>query len=290
MPEGDNIINYIQLTKAPLSLFIALTALLGFVIGGDGFNIFAVRCFVAVFLLAAGCAALNNVQDHSFDQALNRTKDRPLPTGNISKKVALALAVILCSLGLSGLAIIGTSKAGLLGGISAVVLYNFIYTPLKQHTILAILPGTFCGMLPPLIGWLLAGGTTLTPGIVVAMLIVGLWQLPHFWLVLLYHAKDYQQSAMPSMLKFFSLQQIKRITFCWVLSFAFMTLFMPYFRVVTSASFQMILVINAVLLSTIFGYHCIFKKMSGVRSFRPLFVHLNSALLVVVVLAIIDNI
>ena len=122
------------------------------------------------------------------------------------------------------------------------------------------------------------------------MIVIGVWQLPHFWLIVLYHANDYRLSGVPSMLALFSRRQVKRIMFCWVVSFAVLTLLLPVFRVVTSGGAQYLLTINAFVLCFYFGYRCFFHPRAGLLPYRQLFIHLNTALLFVVFLGIVENI
>lgn len=82
-------------------------------------------------------------------------------------------------------------------------------------------------MLPPLIGWAAAGGNLFSLKIISIMVLFGLWQLPHFWLILLHHSTEYSRSAMPNMLKRFNQAQLEKIVFIWIVNFSVMLLFLP---------------------------------------------------------------
>ena len=110
--------------------------------------------------------------------------------------------------------------AGLLG----VCFYNLIYTPLKRRTILAIVPGAVCGVLPILMGWMAAGGGLASPKVWILVVIFGVWQLPHFWLVVLANRRDYRSSGIPNMLGILSVRQLRKLVFVWVGSFVVLTL------------------------------------------------------------------
>ncbi len=283
---------YLSMAKVPLSLMIALSALLGFVLQAKGLVFDSFFCFVAVFLLATGCATLNNIQDRKYDSQLTRTRNRPLVIGKMTPATAVIQAGILLGLGLFALKFFAKEGTNLafLGGLGSVFLYNGIYTPLKHRSVLAIIPGAICGMLPLLLGWFMAGTETPGPELVAGMILVGIWQFPHFWLVLLYHQSDYEASDCFSMLSLFSPWQLRRILLSWVLSFAVISLLLPLFGVVQSAVAVSMLILNAFVLSAFFIYSCLQKNNPQVKLYHQLFLHLNSALLLVMILIIGSNI
>ena len=148
-----------------------------------------------VLLLACGCAGINSVQEVGVDGLFRRTRTRPLVTGSLRTDQAARFSALLV---LMGLAILAMSSAGWtppLLGLAAVVLYNGLYTPLKQVSVLALVPGGLAGAMPPLIGWSAAGGGLVD---VHAWMLLGLfflWQIPHFCLILLRHREEYATAA-----------------------------------------------------------------------------------------------
>jgi len=283
---------HLSIAKIPLSLMIAFSALFGFVIQKAGLSPESLACFTVVFLLSAGCATLNNIQDINSDSTLQRTRQRPLPTGKINPNIALLQSGILLTVGLIGLILLAkdNSKLPFYGGIISIILYNGIYTPLKKQNVLAIIPGAICGMMAPLLGCLLAGGNIFGPINITALWIIGLWQFPHFWLILLCHRHDYQKSdVLPSMLTMISEVQLRRIILTWVLSFATITLFLPFLGVVTSPFGTISLTINAIILACYFAYRCLAPSQISQKLSRHLFIHLNLALFLVITLGVISN-
>ena len=253
------------LFKPGISLFIALSAMLGYLIRHprpDG--IFYITGFFT-FLLCAGSGGLNNCQDKHRDKALERTRNRLLPRGILPIFPVLTLCTLLIFVGLAGL---GGTRQPLMTmglGLVGVILYNGIYTPLKSHTTLAILPGALCGMVPPALGWFAAGGTIpMDPTILSVMGIFGVWQLPHYWLVLMCHKDDYQASAIPSMLTLFSTLQVKRILLLWVLLFSTMTQMMPLFLPHASRPACWILELNGIGLSFWFMHRFFLRKKQNI--------------------------
>lgn len=170
----------------------------------------------SVFLLATGGATLNSLQEYRLDGSMQRTRERPLVKGVLSKKQAAVQTGILMLTGGGLLAHQTDSWLPLFVGVTALLLYNGVYTPLKKITIWSIVPGAFCGAMPPYIGWLSGGGATFSYG---AMLIIGLfllWQVPHYWLVLLSFQSDYRTSELPNLLRIFDEKRLQRFFITWV--------------------------------------------------------------------------
>lgn len=268
------IISIPSLIKIRLSLLIAFSSLTGYVVAASSDFSDAWKLFLAVFLLAAGSAALNNFQDREIDKKMRRTWDRPIPKGKVHLNFVLILSSILIAIGLSWLFLIRNSFLIQFLGIAAVILYNFVYTPLKNKTTLAVFPGALCGMIPPLLGFLAAGGTIESARIWSLMIIMGIWQIPHFWLVLLCHMEDYNDSETKSMLKIFSVKQLGNILFVWVCVFAVMSLSVPLFRIVVKEYSFWFIFLNAVGLILGFSINLF---ISIKHNYRYLFIHLNLA-------------
>jgi len=103
-------------------------------------------------------------------------------------------------------------------GLLAVLWYNLVYTPLKQKTAFAAVPGALVGAIPPVLGWVAGAGSILDPRIWGVALLFFVWQVPHFLLLALDFSEDYEKAGLPSVTQLFSTQQIKRIVFIWLLS------------------------------------------------------------------------
>ncbi|MFH2091470.1 MAG: UbiA family prenyltransferase [Pseudomonadota bacterium] len=180
--DFSGIKDYFQILKLHLCLYIGLASILGYVMASGRFSYIALLIGGFVLVLAMGSAVLNNIQDREYDRAFLRTANRSLP----QKKVPLHHAGLICFImivaGLAGLFSLASWPC-FLGGVLAVVAYNGLYTPLKKRTLLAIVPGTISGMLPVLIGWSATGRPVFDPGMIIIMMILGLWQVPHFFII-----------------------------------------------------------------------------------------------------------
>ncbi len=206
---------YLELLKIHLCTYIAFSAVFGHVMAGQKISLQAFSIGFFVFLLSAGSAVLNNIQDRKFDSFFERTFNRSLPRKRVPVRHAAALSGLLILTGLSGIfSIFGLIPS--LAGAAALISYNGLYTPLKKKSLLAIIPGSLCGMLPPLIGWAAAGGHPLDPKIILLMLVFGLWQIPHFFIILIKNGNASQGcESFPSFSRVFSETEIRLQTLIW---------------------------------------------------------------------------
>jgi protoheme IX farnesyltransferase len=279
---------HIGLAKLSLCYLMTASAFTAYVARRPVLDLTVLETIFCLFLLCLGSATLNNYQDRDIDTRLSRTRRRPLARGEISPQAALIQAAVLILAGTVGLFLASGSVALPLTGLVAVGCYNGIYTPLKRTTVLAIIPGAVCGMLPVLMGWMAAGGGSGlgSPKLWILMVVFGVWQLPHFWLVVLTHREDYRSSGIPSMLRVLSVGQLRRLVFIWVAAFVVLTLCLPLYRVILSETAAWILLANALILATVFGI-C----LEGERDrYRALFRHLSLSLAVVMSVILIDGI
>jgi len=171
-----------MLTKARLSTLVAVTSLFGYLLAACAHGTFDWWVFghtVSGTLLAAfGAAAFNQMIEVDADARMERTMIRPLPSRRISKDAACVLGSLLSALGVLHLAIkVGFVPAGY--ALATLVVYLFVYTPMKRRSTWNTVAGAVAGALPPLIGWT-AGNGGFTAGAVFLFLLLFLWQMPHF--------------------------------------------------------------------------------------------------------------
>ncbi len=216
-----SIISYIrivlQLGKARISLPIALSALTGYTLVTGVIDTQALYLLLGVFLMSSSSGAINHWQEHKIDAQMPRTQKRPIPSGKISPVFAVWVFVGYFLAG--GWVLYNYLPiAALITSVITLFSYNLLYTPLKKHTAFAVVPGSLVGALPPYIGWLAAGGPISHPTIfwVAAFFFIG--QIPHFWLLLLMFGKEYKLVNYPTLTDIFSDNQIKRLSFTWILA------------------------------------------------------------------------
>jgi protoheme IX farnesyltransferase len=222
------------LGKLRISLLSTLSAATGFLAASRELRAPLLAVLSGTFLLAAGAAALNEVLDRDRDARMERTRGRPIPAGRISVAAALALALLATAV---GAALLGAGAGPLpaLLGVGALLWYDAVYTPLKRVTAFAVLPGAIVGALPPAIGWTAAGGGLADAGLLPLCAFFLLWQVPHFWLLSLRHAEDFERGGFPTPASRFSPAQAGRITFVWTLATGALALLLPLFGVTRSA-------------------------------------------------------
>lgn len=224
----------LALTKWKISSVAALSTLTGAVLFSVGYASSGrvLAPVVGTFLLATGACALNQVQERRFDALMERTRRRPLPTGRVQPGAALVLAGALLAAGLAVLAA-GAGPTTALLGAAAAAWYNGVYTYLKRVSPFAALPGALVGALPPLLGWTAAGGALLDPRALAVGAFFFVWQVPHFWLLLLRRGEEYRRAGLPSLLTRFSEDQLSRITLTWLTATGAVALALPLFQLAT---------------------------------------------------------
>jgi protoheme IX farnesyltransferase len=222
-----------ELTKFRITFFITISTIFGYLCAAGDFSVQMIMPVTGILLLACGSAAINHYQERNTDALMKRTRNRPIPSGKIKAQDALNIAIFLVITG-SILLYIGGGILALGLGMLNLIWYNGIYTPLKKVNAFAIIPGSMVGAIPPAIGWVAAGGSLLDPRIAIISLFFFIWQIPHFWLLLLLFGEDYEQAGFPTLTQIFSVDQLGRITFIWIITTVVIGLTIPLFGVVSS--------------------------------------------------------
>ncbi len=214
----DRLASCLELIKGHLCFYIGLSALFGHVLAQQAVSSASFGVGGGVFVLACGAGVLNNIQDRSYDRCFVRTCHRVMASQKVPLTHAAVLSAVLIMTGLAGIWTTGGVAASGFA-VLALVCYNGLYTPLKKHTLLAIFPGTVCGMLPPLIGWTSAGRNPLSMDLMLIMAVFGLWQVPHFFALLFAHRPHCipgrSSRAFPSFFTLFSFDELKLQVLIW---------------------------------------------------------------------------
>jgi protoheme IX farnesyltransferase len=237
-----------------------------------------------VFLLAMGASALNQVQEYRYDLKMERTRNRPIPSGRLQPAQALFIALFLLVLG-ALILLTGCGQLSFLLGVMTIFWYNILYTYLKRVTAFAVVPGSMVGALPPLIGWS-ATGVEIGDSAIFLAAFFFIAQIPHFWLIILSIGSQYEAAGYPSLSAILSRKQIGRLTLVWIVATGLVALFLPLFGTLDHKVLTWLLVAGALWM--IWG----FLKMAG-RSLddvqpRKGFIRLNLFVLLVMVLIWVD--
>lgn len=243
--------NLLILTKFYLSLAIAFSSLAGYVIFSGSFSGKAFLASLGVFLLAAAAGTLNQIQERKRDTVMARTSNRPIPSGSVSPSVALLLSGLFALTGCLVLLVNFGITTALLG-FGNLLWYNFIYTPLKIRSYFAVLAGAVNGAVPPVIGWAAAGGNLMDPDILFIAFFIFLWQVPHFWLLLMIYGDDYKKAGFYSITTRFSFPVIRNILIVWVVATSFSTLFLLFFQIITFLPLIIVMMTTVVIVLVFF--------------------------------------
>ena len=203
---GSRFTDFLALTKPRLNSLVVVTAGVGYVLGAASLptNLGAVRAFDLMILLhtvigsalvAGAAAALNQLAERDIDEAMERTRRRPIPSARVQPAEARLFASVLAGVGIVQLTLAANVLAALLA-VTTLVTYVWVYTPLKRRTHWATLVGAIPGALPPVIGWAAARGSVNAAGWVI-FFIVFLWQLPHFHALSWMYREDFRRGNLP---------------------------------------------------------------------------------------------
>ncbi|XP_054807995.1 protoheme IX farnesyltransferase, mitochondrial [Prosopis cineraria] len=182
---------YWELSKARLSMLVVATSGTGFVLGSSTAVDFPALCWTCMgtMMVAASANSLNQVFEINNDAKMKRTSKRPLPSGRISIPHAVNWASFV---GLAGTALLATKANMLAAGLAAsnLVLYAFVYTPLKQIHPVNTWVGAIVGAIPPLLGWAAAAGDVSLNALILPAALY-FWQIPHFMALAYMCRSDY---------------------------------------------------------------------------------------------------
>lgn len=275
-----------ELTKIRITSFVTLTTAFGFICFAKEISYQILIPIVGVILVASGSAVINHLQEKDTDALMERTKNRPLPSKRITVNETVIIALVLISIGSFFLMFNGMLPFFL--GLLNLVWYNLIYTPLKKISPIAIIPGSIVGAIPPAIGWTSAGGSIFDPQILIISFFFFIWQIPHFWLLLMVLGKDYENAGFPSLTKFFDINQLSRITFIWIIATVVTSLIIPLFGVVNHAALYFALLAAGIWLT--WNAAKFLQNSNNKMNFRFAFREINIFVIIVMLIISLDQI
>lgn len=277
---------YLELSKLKVMIPVSLTGFTGYFIFEPHISLKAILVTIGILFIAISASVLNQIQEIKADGMMTRTKDRPLPSGKIKVNQALVFMMLNLAPGIVILYYFGNSKAALFALIT-ILCYNGIYTSLKRITAFAVVPGAITGALPPVIGWVAAGGSEWDKTIVFVGFLIFIGQIPHFWLLILQYGEEYKKAGFPTLTEIFSSNQIRRLTFTWVLSSVIAALFLCYFEIIWSGVIIAILLLGSTLV--IWQFTGLLKNIIKENNYRRYSIMLNSYFLFVLLLLVTDR-
>lgn len=182
-----------QITKAGLAFSVVFSSIAGYFLGANTVNLQTLLLLVfGGFFMVGASNAFNQIIEKDLDALMDRTKNRPIPSGRMSVNTAFLIATLFTILGIVTLYIVNP-KTAMFGAIS-IFLYTSVYTPLKTKTPLAVFVGAFPGAIPFMLGWVAATNDFgIEPGTL--FMIQFFWQFPHFWAIGWMLDEDYKKAG-----------------------------------------------------------------------------------------------
>jgi protoheme IX farnesyltransferase len=284
---GDKISYYLKLSKIRIMLPVSLTGFTGYFIYRPQLSLNLLFVTTGILFLAISASVLNQIQEVQIDKKMIRTQGRPLPSGKIS--IQHALIFFFCTLE-SGAVILYLSSGliALLTGLLTIIWYNVVYTYAKRFTAFAVVPGALTGALPPLIGWVAAGGGLWDRPIIFLEFLFFTGQIPHFWLLILQYGEEYSKAGIPSLTDILSRSQINRLTFTWVVTSVIAALFLCFFEIVRNLAICGILLIASAYI--VWKFSGLVRGLKERGSYRFYFILLDAYFLLLLILLISDRV
>jgi len=278
--------SYLELSKFKIMVPVSLTGFTGYFIFDSHISLKIFIVTTGILFLAISASALNQIQEVEIDRIMNRTKIRPIPSGKISIQQAMVFSILMLLTGTLIIVAVSGLPAAIIGLVT-IIWYNGIYTYSKRITAFAVVPGALTGALPPLIGWVAAGGGIWDRSILFVEFLFFIGQVPHFWLLILKYGEEYEEAGIPSLTRILSRTQINRLTFSWVVTSVVAALFLCQFEIIRTEYIIAILFIVSLII--IWQFSGLLKIDAAKRSFRKYSVLLDLYFLLVLLLLISDR-
>ncbi|MFO1042788.1 MAG: heme o synthase [Planctomycetaceae bacterium] len=188
---GTRVADYIEIAKLRISLMVLMTVSVGYFLGlrGPASYLTLFNAWIGVSLAAIGASAINQWIERETDARMRRTRNRPLPMKRLAPAEVLVFGFVSAAVGVVFMWLTVNPLTAVMTGLTF-VLYAGVYTPLKRFTSLCTAVGAIPGALPPVLGWLAAGGELDW----MAFSLFGvlfLWQFPHFLAIAWLYKEEY---------------------------------------------------------------------------------------------------
>ncbi len=182
-----------EITKVRLAISVVFSSIAGYFLAVSEVKLAPILLLsFGGYCMVGASNAYNQIIEKDLDALMDRTKNRPIPSGRMSVNKALVIAITLTILGVIALYALN-AKTAMFGAIS-IFLYTSIYTPLKTKTPLAVFVGAFPGAIPFMLGWVAATNDFgIEPGTL--FMIQFFWQFPHFWALGWMLDEDYKKGG-----------------------------------------------------------------------------------------------
>ncbi len=190
--------NYLELCKPKVVLLLVFTANVGMLLAVPGMPPIAefIYATLGIGLASASAAAINHYIDQKADAEMARTKNRPLPSGELNSRNVLIFAATLGIIGMLILTLLINTLTAVLTFLSLIG-YAIVYTVfLKRLTPQNIVIGGAAGAAPPVLGWCAMTGEV-HPYALLLFLLIYVWTPPHFWALAIARREEYAKVNIP---------------------------------------------------------------------------------------------
>ena len=277
--------DFFIVTKFVLSFAVSLSALFAYIMAKGEVGIDMLLATFAVLLVAMGVSTLNQVQEYKSDAKMERTKNRPIASGRMTPRTGLIIGAVLILMSFVLIySLLGFTGVNIF--MFAFIWYNAMYTPLKKKSALAVVPGAILGVIPPAIGWLVAGHTLMELEFIALALYFFIWQVPHFWLLVMLFHGDYKDGGYPTAMRLFGQASLQRLTFVWLIFTIQAGIFLVW--VYQPYTLTILLSILVGIWAFISAFELL-KENFQLRNARSVFWKINAAFLGIIILLSIDE-
>lgn len=274
--------------KLGIVYFVLISAVAGYGIGfsvEQQFSFLHLLLFIfGTFCISAGSLALNEVQEVENDKLMERTKDRPLVTGQFSFKFALSLSLGLIIVGL--IILFFQKPLTFWVGLSIIVMYNGFYTMYwKKRWAFAAVPGAVPGALPGVLGYSVVNDNIFGSESIYLFLVMFLWQMPHFWTLAIRYKDDYTKGDFPVLPSVIGSHSTKFHISLYVWCYALLGLMSPFFVDYSYAYYFLVIPFALLVVWQFVRYY----KSKNPKAWLPFFLITNFSMLAFMFAPLIDK-
>lgn len=241
-----NLKYYLEMFKLKIMIPVSLTGFTGYFIFDPHISTGLILITIGILCIAISASVLNQIQETDIDALMNRTRNRPIPTGRISREKAFVIAVVLFSAGLLLIYSQGNNIAALIA-LFTLLWYNGVYTLLKRKSAFAVVPGALTGALPPVIGWVAAGGHPFSLHIIAFALLLFIIQIPHFWIFILNYGDEYLAAGVPNISSSMSPSDIRVLIYSLIVTSAIAAIFLSPAGIISNEWITGILILSSLV-------------------------------------------
>jgi protoheme IX farnesyltransferase len=273
----------LELSKVKITVAVAFTTITGYILAARGYDPGFLLPTLGIFFLACGSSVFNHLQERHTDALMARTMKRPLPSRKISFSFALTVAVSETVAG-SLILYFSSGLVALVLGLLAMVWYNLVYTNLKKITPHAVIPGSVIGSIPPLVGWVAAGGHLFSMPALILAVFFFVWQVPHFYLLAIKYGHEYIEAGLPSITERWSDSKTKKNIFLWIILTSITAVFVSFSTLPVSVISTALILVSSLIL--VISFRSLISRSD--ETFRPFqyFMRINYYVLAITLILI----